>query len=734
VKPAVLIVDDSLTVRMDLAEAFEPAGFTVTLAGTAEAARTALRETTFALVVLDVLLPDGSGIDLLAEIKSTAATVPVMLLSTEAEVRDRIRGLQRGADDYVGKPYDPAYVVARARELVRPGVVERPADAPATILVIDDSPTFRGALEVALGAAGYAVITAKTGEEGLRAAVDARPAAVIVDGVLPGIDGATVIRRMRVDAALRRTPCLLLTASEDRREELTALEAGADAFVRKEEDPGIILARLVALLRSAGAPSAVVSTSSLLGPKKILAVDDSITYLQELAEQLRQEGYDVALARSGEEALELLAVERVDCILLDLVMPGLSGKETCQRIKSSPEWRDIPLVMLTALEERSAMIEAINAGVDDYITKSSDFAVLKARLGAQLRRKQFEDENRQIRERLLRKELEATEARAARELAETRVALLADLERQNAELEQAKAQEHEAHEALKRAQSHLVQSEKLAALGQMVAGVAHEINNPLSFVINNVVVLDRDVGSLRDLLSLYVEGHEPLAREGPELLARIHALRERIDADYTVGNLGHLFARAREGLRRIEQIVLDLRGFARLDQGDQQEADLNAGVTSTVNIARGRAVRKSLEIVVEPGELPMVSCHPAKINQVILNLIANAIDASPENGRVTVRTWAGDGHVAIEVTDTGGGIDPTIRERVFDPFFTTKPIGEGTGLGLSISYGIVHEHGGSIEIDSAAGQGARFVVRLPVRARAAYRSGHVDPASSATPS
>jgi signal transduction histidine kinase len=279
------------------------------------------------------------------------------------------------------------------------------------------------------------------------------------------------------------------------------------------------------------------------------------------------------------------------------------------------------------------MIEAINAGVDDYITKSSDFAVLKARLGAQLRRKQFEDENSQIRERLLRKELEASEARAARELAETRVTLLADLERQHAELQRSKAQEHEAHEALKRTQSHLVQSEKLAALGQMVAGVAHEINNPLAFVINNVVVLDRDVQALGELLTLYRENDARLAREAPELFGRIRALSDRIDVGYTVDNLGQLLTRAREGLRRIERIVLDLRGFARLDQGERQLADLNAGVQSTINIARGRALKKMLSLEAELGTLPLVTCHLAKINQVILNLIADAIDACPEGGR-----------------------------------------------------------------------------------------------------
>ncbi len=223
------------------------------------------------------------------------------------------------------------------------------------------------------------------------------PDAIIVDGVLPGIDGRTVVRRLKSDTGLRHIPCLLLTGSETRADELQALESGADAYLRKEEDIKVILARLSALARGASSPTAVDAGASLLGPKRLLAVDDSQTYLQELGAQLRDEGYDLVLARSGEEALQLLSAQSVDCILLDVVMPGLSGKEACRLVKESPLWRDVPVVMLTAHDDREALIQGIDAGADDYISKSSDFEVLKARLRAQLRRKHFEDENRRMR-------------------------------------------------------------------------------------------------------------------------------------------------------------------------------------------------------------------------------------------------------------------------------------------------------------------------------------------------
>ena len=432
----ILVVDDSLTVRMNLMDMLSGADLPAVACATLAEARCALAAERFALVILDVLLPDGDGIELLEEIRAapSACATAVMLLSTESEIRDRIRGLTTGADEYVGKPYDPGYLVARARELAKRGDGGS-VPGPETVLLVDDSVTFREQLKAALESASYRVLVAGSGEEGLRLAADLRPSAAIIDGVLPGIDGATVIRRIRLDAALRGLPCLLLTGSDDRGEEVRALDAGADAFARKDENIALVLARLNAMLRSAGAQTSKSETASLLGPKKILAVDDSETYLQELAEALRADGYEMVLARSGEEALQLLAVQPVDCVLLDVIMPGIGGQETCRRLKNVPVTRDIPVVMLTAVDDRDAMIQGLGAGADDYIAKSSDFDVLRARVLAQIRRKQFEDENRLIREHLLRAELEAIEARTAREIAESRASLVEQLESKNEELE-----------------------------------------------------------------------------------------------------------------------------------------------------------------------------------------------------------------------------------------------------------------------------------------------------------
>jgi PAS domain S-box-containing protein len=288
-------------------------------------------------------------------------------------------------------------------------------------------------------------------------------------------------------------------------------------------------------------------------------------------------------------------------------------------------------------------------------------------------------------------------------------------------LKQTIASERGAHQKLKEAQSQLVESEKLAALGQLVAGIAHEINNPLAFISNNTVVLQRDLGAVRKVLGMYGAGNALLAQHAPELHQQLQSFCAEIDLDYTLGSIDGLLSRSREGLHRIQQIVKGLREFARLDESDLKETDINAGIESTINILRGEVKRKDLSLQLELAPLPEVVCYSARINQVVMNLVANAIYACAEAGQVTVRTHTETDGVAIHVIDNGCGIDPSVMPRIFDPFFTTKPVGQGTGLGLSISHQIVEDHGGSIAVESTVGQGAHFTVRLPLRHEPAAR-------------
>ncbi|GAA4938232.1 response regulator [Actinoplanes utahensis] len=431
-KPTVLIVDDSLTVRMDLHEAFSDDGFATILCATGAEARSAFAGAPFDAAVLDVLLPDADGLELLTELRHTPGRdgVVTMLLSSENEVNDRLAGLRIGADEYVGKPYDAGYVVARTRQLLGENP-DRAADR-TTVLVIDDSMTFREELRDLLEPEGYTVLTATGGEEGLRMAADRRPHAIIVDGVMPGIDGATVIRRIRLDPALRDTPCLLMTAADDYATEMQMLDAGADAFVRKQQDLAVVLAKLAVVLRQSAEQLPIEAIGGVHGPGKVLTVSPDRTALELWGDSLRADGYDVVRATGIEETLELLAAQPVDCIVLGFDHDIDRARDDCRKLRAVPEIGHLPLVM-TGAEER--MLDCLAAGADDYVCDSDVLEGLRIHVRAQIRRKQSHDEARRIREELMRRELDAAEERAARQLAETRAALVEELEWRNRELE-----------------------------------------------------------------------------------------------------------------------------------------------------------------------------------------------------------------------------------------------------------------------------------------------------------
>jgi two-component system, NtrC family, sensor kinase len=641
-KATVLIVDDSLTVRMDLAEAFTQAGLASRPCGSLAEARVIASEEPVDLMVLDLLLPDGDGLDLLQELRTSYGLegTPAMLLSTEADVAQRVRGVRMGADDYVGKPYDRAYVVSRALELLGARAL-LPVDLP-TILVIDDSATFRAELAEALGQAGYRVVTADTGEEGLRLAAARRPAAILVDGVLPGIDGPTVIRRIRLDEALRHTPCLLLTASLGSQAELRALDSGADAFVRKEDDLLVVLARLAAILRSAGT-EVMPAARSLLGPRRILAVDDSPTYLHFLSDALREDGYDVVLAKSGEEALEMLATQPVDCILLDLQMPGLSGTQTCAQIKKAPGLRDIPLLMLTALEDRQAMIDGLGAGADDYIPKSAPVDVLKARVRAQIRRKQFEDENRRIREELLRREVDTVRERAARELAETRAGLVEQLEQKNQELE------------------------------AFSYSVSHDLRAPLRSIDGFSHAILEDCA-------------EQLDDRGKDHLRRVRGAARRmtdlIDALLELSRVG----RAELSFESVDLSALALRVLAEL----ARQEPTRQVVTE---------VQPGMQANADPRLVVVV------LDNLLGN--AWKYSGKTAAARIEMRTETTGGELVYLVRDNGVGFDMAHATRLFQPFQRLHGQSDfpGTGIGLATVRRIVERHGGRVWAESAPGAG-----------------------------
>ncbi|HEY9877844.1 MAG TPA: ATP-binding protein [Leptolyngbyaceae cyanobacterium] len=333
----------------------------------------------------------------------------------------------------------------------------------------------------------------------------------------------------------------------------------------------------------------------------------------------------------------------------------------------------------------------------------------------------------------LNEELAASQNQLQQAEAE-KVQLAQDLLEQEAQthalMEAMTAQAQQFSETLKQLrqnQAQVVQSEKMAGLGQLVAGVAHEINNPVNFIFGNLRHADQYVRDLMQLLLLYQQHY-------PQPDAEIEALAEEVEVDFLTEDLPKLLSSMRVGAERIQKIVLSLRTFSRMDEADMKAVDIHEGIESTLMILQNRlkatTASPAIQVVKEYGELPLVECYAGQLNQVFMNILVNAIDAILEQGaqstaqdmekrasQITIRTAVVDStSVCIAIEDTGPGMTEEVLHRIFDPFFTTKPVGKGTGLGMAISHQIVTEkHGGELTCISVPNRGTEFVIQIPIR-------------------
>ncbi|WP_372876057.1 ATP-binding protein [Pseudomonas sp.] len=266
----------------------------------------------------------------------------------------------------------------------------------------------------------------------------------------------------------------------------------------------------------------------------------------------------------------------------------------------------------------------------------------------------------------------------------------------------------------KQLQSQLLQAEKLASIGQLAAGVAHEINNPIGYISSNFCTLEGYYAGLLEMLSAYEAVEQTVG--SPEVVAKLQSLRERLELDFLKEDIPQLMRESRQGIARVRQIVQDLKDFSRIDSNQEwQWANLEEGIDSTLNIVANE-IKYKADVLKQYAGIGEIECLPAQLNQVVLNLLVNAAQAmGPERGTISIRTGTATERVWIEVADSGQGIAAQVLPRIFEPFFTTKPIGQGTGLGLSLSYGIVQKHNGTLSVDSAVGLGSTFRIELPVR-------------------
>ena len=285
---------------------------------------------------------------------------------------------------------------------------------------------------------------------------------------------------------------------------------------------------------------------------------------------------------------------------------------------------------------------------------------------------------------------------------------------------QAKGESTEYHEEiqelsarLKQAHDQLLQSERMAFIGQLATGVAHEINNPIGYLYSNLGTLEKYIQAVFSMIEDYEQAEGAIADDG--VRARLRAARERLDIAFLKEDLRALMAESKEGIVHVKNIVRDLKDFSQVDAANEwYAADLHKGLDSILNIIYNE-IKYKVEVVKEYGDIVAVECLPSQLNQVFMNLLVNAVQANGGRGTITVRTGKQDAEVWVEIADTGKGIAAEDLKRVFDPFYTTKPIGHGTGLGLSLSYGIVQKHRGRMEVQSEVGKGTTFRVWLPVQ-------------------
>jgi signal transduction histidine kinase len=406
----------------------------------------------------------------------------------------------------------------------------------------------------------------------------------------------------------------------------------------------------------------------------VLIVDDNIANIEVLGAALARD-YDIRFATGGAEGLELATRVLPELILLDVMMPGMDGFETCQQLRVNPQLHDTPVIFISALDAVADKVKAFKVGGNDYVTKPFQPEEVQARVSTQV-----------------------ALYRARRQLYEREEMLQRNL-----------AQLETAHATLKEMSSQLQQSEKMAAIGQLAAGVAHEINNPIGFVNSNLGTLQRYIADLFKTLSAYEQAEVELT---PETRTSLAEIKQKLDFSYLQEDCASLLNESLDGMQRVKRIVQDLKDFAHVDATDKQSASLEKGMDSTLNMVRNELKYKA-EVVKEYGGIPDVECIPSQLNQVFMNLLVNAAQAIENRGRITIRTGQEEQKVWVEIQDTGRGIQPDHLSRIFDPFFTTKPVGKGTGLGLSLSYGIVNKHHGRIEVQSEEGKGTTFRIWLP---------------------
>lgn len=535
------------------------------------------------------------------------------------------------------------------------------------ILLVEDSDTQALQFQHLVGREGFAIERAASAEDAL-AILNARvPDLLVVDYRLPGMNGDELVRMVRQSAATRTLPILMLTGDAASEVERQGLDSGANAYVPKTGGTEIVVSRMRALLRQRRATATgTADTDGALRTARLLVVGADEADRMLLGDVIASAGCEAHFAQDWDTARASIDIQAPDCVIIGMAgaggAPGAIGTLDAYRSEQAAAFE---IIALAADARDDLVLEALQAGADDVLPRDGDLEMLAVRLRATVRRKLARDEEMRGAARERERALELDHARAQ---AETAAALAAA----NARLQETQAQ--------------LVQSAKMASLGELVAGIAHEINNPLAFILAHQSTVERAVEGAR-------------TAEGDDRDVRLAKATDRLGS-------------MRTGLLRIQDLVIKLRRFSRLDD-ESTELDVPEAIDAVLALLAPKLSEISVER--DYAAPPILTCSPALINQVVMNLVANAADAVSEStGAIRIATTLTKGQYRIAVGDNGPGIADAVAERVFEPFFTTKPVGAGTGLGLAIAYGIVQAQGGSIQIGKSAAGGAEFTIMIPV--------------------
>ena len=553
-----------------------------------------------------------------------------------------------------------------------------PGDVPPTLLLVEDSETQALQFRLLLESLGFVVHRTRTAEEALAQMNGELPDLVVVDYNLPGMNGDELVRRMRQAARTRTLPVLMLTGASAPEVERQGLDSGANAYLPKSSETALLVSRMRALVRQRRATGTAAPAETGFRPAHLLLIEDSATYRLLVRTMLTADGHRVTECGDGADVVAALATEPADCVLIGLDSLRHDATELCRRlhIRRQRTGDAYEIVGLSGSQDAPAVLAALNAGADDVVPRSDDRDMMLVRIRATLRRKLARDEEMRGAARALEQQRVLERARAEADAADALATANHGLERANAQLRQTQGQ--------------LVQAAKMASLGELVAGIAHEINNPLAFILAHQGTVERLV--------------RETAGEGPT--PRLAKAVDRLES-------------MRTGLVRIQDLVVKLRRFSRLDDGVPAPIDMPEAIDAVLTLL-GPKLGSGVAVERDYAAPPMLTCSPALVNQVVMNIVANAADVVPPGaGRIRIATRTRDDDYVITIADNGPGVPEAVRPRLFEPFFTTKDVGAGTGLGLAIAYGIVRTHDGTITVGDAPGGGAQFTLTIPMTATTA---------------